>query len=105
MIAKRPKLRVLSLIHYGLSNHFLLSYKSSNFNFSTSFFVLDPSQNSFKQSMILQWVSNTTSNLVELYLSGNLLEGFTSNSYGNICTLCSLDMSANNEGRPSINSL
>ncbi|ESW24102.1 hypothetical protein PHAVU_004G103000 [Phaseolus vulgaris] len=87
MIAKLPKLRELSLIHCGLSNHFLHSFKPSNFNFSTSLSVLHLSQNSFTQSMIFQWLSNTTSNLVELDLSGNLLQGSTSNHYGNICTL------------------
>jgi len=104
MIAKLPKLRELSLIHCGLSNHFLHSFKPSNFNFSTSLSVLHLSQNSFTQSMIFQWLSNTTSNLVELDLSGNLLQGSTSNHYGNICTLRSLDMTRNNmiEDLPSI---
>ncbi|KAK8470286.1 hypothetical protein PHAVU_004G103200 [Phaseolus vulgaris] len=71
--------------------------------------------------MIFQWVSNTTSNLVELDLSSNLLEGSTSNHFGlamnslqhldlsynvfkgedlksfmNICTLRSLYMHKNN---------
>ncbi|XP_022632101.1 LRR receptor-like serine/threonine-protein kinase GSO2 [Vigna radiata var. radiata] len=120
-IAKLPKLRELSLIHCGLSDHFLLSFNPSNFNFSTSLSVLDLSSNSFTQPMLFQWVSNTTSNLVELDLSWNLLEGSTSNHFGlamnslehldlsynvfkgedlksfiNICTLRSLYMYENN---------
>ncbi|KAL9276661.1 hypothetical protein ACSQ67_025798 [Phaseolus vulgaris] len=129
MIAKLPKLRELSLIHCGLSNHFLHSFQPSNFNFSTSLSVLHLSSNSFTQSMIFQWLSNTTSNLVELDLSGNLLKGSTSNRFGlamnslqhlhlsfnmfkgkdlnsftNICTLRSLYMYDNNmtEDLPSI---
>ncbi|KAK7364407.1 hypothetical protein VNO80_13037 [Phaseolus coccineus] len=129
MIAKLPKLRELSLIDCGLSNNFLLSFKPSNFNFSTSLSVLDLSRNSFTQAMIFKWVSNTTSNLVEFYLWSNLLEGSTSNHYGlamnslqhldlsynvfkgedlksfmNTCTLCFLDMSGNKivEDLPSI---
>ncbi|XP_027923854.1 receptor-like protein EIX2 isoform X2 [Vigna unguiculata] len=121
MAAKLPKLRELSLVGCGLSDHSVLSFNPSNFNFSASLTVLDLSQNSFTQSMIFQWVSNTTSSLVELYLSSNLLEGSTSNGFGlfmnslerldlsynvfkgqdlksfmNICTLCYLDMSGNN---------
>jgi len=122
MIAKLPKLRELSLINCGLSDHFLISFNPSNFNFSISLSVLHLSQNSFTQPMIFHWVSNTTSNLVELDLSSNLLEGSTSTyrfgfamtslehldlsynvlkgedlkSFMNICTLHSLDMSGNN---------
>ncbi|WVZ13936.1 hypothetical protein V8G54_011502 [Vigna mungo] len=74
-IAKLPKLRELSLSECGLSDHFLLSFNPSNFNFSTSLSVLSLFENSFTQPMIFQWVSNTTSNLVELDLSWNLLKG------------------------------
>ncbi|XP_022632099.1 receptor-like protein 12 [Vigna radiata var. radiata] len=120
-IAKLPKLRELSLIECGLSDHFLLSFNPSNFNFSTSLSVLRLSDNSFTQPTIFQWVSNTTSNLVELDLSSNLLKGLTSNHFGlamnslehlylsnnlfkgedlksfmNICTLHSLYMDGNN---------
>ncbi|WVZ14845.1 hypothetical protein V8G54_012411 [Vigna mungo] len=120
-IAKLPKLRELSLIHCRLSDHFLLSFNPSNFNFSTSLSVLTLSENSFIKPMVFQWVSNTTSNLVELDLSLNLLKGLTSNHFGlamnslehldlsfnvfkgedlksfmNICNLRSLDMSRNN---------
>ncbi|KAG2384690.1 uncharacterized protein HKW66_Vig0117820 [Vigna angularis] len=119
-IAKLPKLRELSLSECGLSDHFLLSFNPSNFNFSTSLSVLHLSSNSFTQPMVFQWVSNTTSNLVELDLSFNLLEGTISYRFGltmnflerldlsfnalkdedlksfmNICNLRSLHMSAN----------
>ncbi|XP_028208030.1 receptor-like protein EIX1 isoform X4 [Glycine soja] len=129
MIAKLPKLRELSLIHCSLSDHFILSLRPSKFNFSSSLSRLDLSWNSFTSSMILQWLSNVTSNLVELDLSNNLLEGSTSNHFGrvmnslehldlsynifkgedlkslaNICTLHSLYMPANHltEDLPSI---
>ncbi|KOM28055.1 hypothetical protein LR48_Vigan492s001900 [Vigna angularis] len=71
-IAKLPKLRELSLIECGLSDHFLLSFNPSNFNFSTSLSVLRLSENSFTQPMIFQWLLNTTSNVVELYLSSSV---------------------------------
>ncbi|KAG5100266.1 hypothetical protein JHK82_045318 [Glycine max] len=129
MIAKLPKLRELSLIHCSLSDQFILPLRPSKFNFSSSLSVLDLSINSFTSSMILQWLSNVTSNLVELDLSDNLLEGSTSNHFGrvmnslehldlsynifkgedlksfaNICTLHSLYMPANHltEDLPSI---
>ncbi|KAL2967136.1 hypothetical protein AAZX31_16G158800 [Glycine max] len=129
MIAKLPKLRELSLSYCSLSDHFILSLRPSKFNFSSSLSILDLSWNSFTSSMILQWLSNVTSNLVELDLSHNLLEGSTSNHFGrvmnslehldlsynifkgedlksfaNICTLHSLYMPANHltEDLPSI---
>ncbi|XP_028207641.1 probable leucine-rich repeat receptor-like protein kinase At1g35710 isoform X4 [Glycine soja] len=104
MISKLPKLRELSLSNCSLSDHFILPWRPSKFNFSSS-------------------------NLVELDLSGNLLEGSTSNHFGrvmnslehldlsynifkgedfksfaNICTLHSLYMPANllSEDLPSI---
>ncbi|XP_029128191.1 receptor-like protein EIX2 [Cajanus cajan] len=122
MIAKLPKLRQLSLRDCSLSDHFIFSLRSSTFNFSTSLFLLDLSLNTFTSPMIFQWVSNITSNLVELDLSENLLEVSTSNHFGmvkmnllehlhlsynrlkgevlksfmNICTLHSLYMNGNN---------
>ncbi|KAK7380393.1 hypothetical protein VNO78_32903 [Psophocarpus tetragonolobus] len=129
MIAKLPKLRELSLQECGLSDHFILSLSPSNYNFSSSLSVLDLSENSFTSSLILQWVSNITTNLVELDLSHNHLEGSISNHFGmvmnslehldlslnmfkgdvlksfmNICTLHSLNMQGNNltEDLPSI---
>ncbi|KAG4380437.1 hypothetical protein GLYMA_16G175000v4 [Glycine max] len=129
MIAKLPKLRELSLSECSLPDQFILPLRPSKFNFSSSLSVLDLSFNSLTSSMILQWLSNVTSNLVELDLSYNLLEGSTSNHFGrvmnslehldlsynifkaddfksfaNICTLHSLYMPANHltEDLPSI---
>ncbi|WVZ13731.1 hypothetical protein V8G54_011297, partial [Vigna mungo] len=125
-IAKLPQLKELSLTNCSLSDDFILS---SKFNFSTSLSVLGLSHNTFTSAMIFQWVSNITSNLVELYLSHNQLEGFTSSDFGivmnslryldlsfnylkardlksfiNICTLHSLYLFSNNftEDLPSI---
>uniref|UniRef100_A0A0R0G0L3 Uncharacterized protein n=1 Tax=Glycine max TaxID=3847 RepID=A0A0R0G0L3_SOYBN len=96
MIAKLPKLRELSLSECSLSDHFILSLRPSKFNFSSSLSFLDLSFNSFTSSMILQWLSNVTSNLVELHLSHNLLEGSTSNHFGRVMnSLEHLDLSFN----------
>ncbi|XP_061358647.1 receptor-like protein EIX2 [Gastrolobium bilobum] len=129
MIGKLPKLRELNLIKCGLSDHFIHSPSPSRFNSSSSLSVIDLSQNTFTSSIIFQWVSNISSNLVELDLSENLLEDSPSNHFGiamnslekldlsgnslkggvvksfmNICTLRSLDLSENNftEDLPSI---
>ncbi|KAL9277414.1 hypothetical protein ACSQ67_025038 [Phaseolus vulgaris] len=120
VIAKLPKLRELSLVDCSLSDHFIMSSKPSHFNSSTSLSVLDLSFNTFTSPMVFHWVSNITSNLVELNLYGNLLEGFTSRghldlssnnfkarnlkSFTNLCTLSSLNLNQNNltEDLPSI---
>jgi len=81
VIAKLPKLRELSLVDCSLSDHFIMSSKPSHFNSSTSLSVLDLSFNTFTSPMVFHWVSNITSNLVELNLYGNLLEGFTSRGF------------------------
>ncbi|XP_027359203.1 receptor-like protein EIX1 [Abrus precatorius] len=125
---KLPKLRELRLSGCLLSDNFLHSMTPSNFNFSTSLSILDLSENTFTSSMIFQWVSNMSSNLIELDLGGNLLEGSQSHSgirmkslerldlsgnglkggflksIMNICTLRSLNMQRNNliEDLPSI---
>ncbi|KAK7315133.1 hypothetical protein VNO77_33665 [Canavalia gladiata] len=128
-MVKLPKLRELRLIDCSLSDHFILSLRPFKFNFSTSLSTLHLSSNTFTSSMIFEWVSNVTSNLVELDLSDNHLEGSTSNHFGiemksleqldlsfnrlnggvlnsfmNICTLHSLNMNGNNltEDLPSI---
>ncbi|XP_027357232.1 receptor-like protein EIX1 [Abrus precatorius] len=125
---KLPKLRELRLSFCDLSDNFLHSVTPSNFNFSTSLSILDLSHNSFTSSMIFQWVSNMSSNLIELDLSYSHLEGSTSHfgimmnslerldlsgnglkggflkSFVNICTLRSLNMQGNNltDDLPSI---
>ncbi|XP_027357229.1 receptor-like protein EIX1 [Abrus precatorius] len=110
-------------------DNFLLSMRPSKFNVSTSLSVLDLSENTIASSIIFQWGSNITSNLVELDLGGNLLEAPPSNHFGmvmnslhrvdlsynrfkdevlksfmNICTLCCLYLRGNNltEDLPSI---
>ncbi|RDY03294.1 LRR receptor-like serine/threonine-protein kinase GSO1, partial [Mucuna pruriens] len=96
MVANLPKLRQLSLVHCSLSDHFILSISPSKLNFSTSLSLLDLSINTFTSSRIFQWVSNITSNLVELNLRGNQLEDLTSNHYGRVMnSLEHLDLSYN----------
>jgi len=128
-LQKLPKLRELGLINCSLSDHFILSLRPYEFNFSTSLLALDLFGNTFTLPVIFQWVSNTTSNLVELYLADNNLKWSVSNHFGmamnslehldlsnngfkgevlksfmNICTLHSLSMYGNNltEDLPSI---
>ncbi|XP_027922932.1 receptor-like protein EIX1 [Vigna unguiculata] len=97
MIAKLPELSELSLVGCSLSDHFILLSKPSKLNFSTSLSVLDLSQNTFTSPMVFQWVSNITSNLFELDLSANHLEGFTSSDFGTVKnSLRHLDLSSNN---------
>jgi len=128
-LQKLPKLRELNLFDCSLSDHFILSLRPYEFNFSTSLLAFDLSGNTFTSPVIFPWVSNITSNLVELYLADNNLEGSVSNHFGmamnslehldlslnsfkgevlesfmNICTLHSLGMCGNNltEDLPSI---
>jgi len=121
MVGKLPKLRELSLSNCSLSDHFIHSLSHSKFNFSTSLSILDLSDNNFASSLVFQWVSNISFNLVELDLSGNQMVDPPSNGYGivmkslevldlidnrlkgevfksfmNICTLRSLKLLANN---------
>ncbi|WVZ15123.1 hypothetical protein V8G54_012689, partial [Vigna mungo] len=129
-IVKLPQLRELSLVSCSVSDDFILSSMPSKFNSSTSLSVLYLPWNTFtSSSIVFQWVSNITSNLVELDLGANGLQGSTSNDFGllmhslryldlsanyfkatdlnsfmNICTLHSLYLSSNNftEDLPSI---
>ncbi|WVZ15181.1 hypothetical protein V8G54_012747 [Vigna mungo] len=97
VIAKLPKLRELSLVHCSLSDHFILSSMPAKFNFSSSLSVLDLRDNTFTSPTVFHWVSNITSILVELYLSGNHLEGSTSSDFDNVMnSLRHLDLSYNN---------
>ncbi|KAL4317639.1 hypothetical protein S245_053905 [Arachis hypogaea] len=112
----------LSLFDCGLSDHFISSQtlRLSKFKFPNSLSVLDLSYNTFTSSLLFQWLSNVTSNLVELHLDSSLIEcstPATSNhfditmqslerlyishdqirardfkSFANICTLSSLEV-------------
>ncbi|RHN51142.1 putative leucine-rich repeat-containing, plant-type, leucine-rich repeat domain, L [Medicago truncatula] len=85
MVGKLPNLRELSLRYCDLSDHFIHSLSQSKFNFSTSLSILDLSWNNFASSLIFQWVSNISSNLVELDLSVNDMVDLPSNSFS--CSL------------------
>jgi Ran GTPase-activating protein (RanGAP) involved in mRNA processing and transport len=96
MVGKLPKLRELSLRNCDLSNHFIHSLSQSKFNFSTSLSILDLSWNNFASSLIFQWVSNISFNLVELDLSGNRMVDPPSNGYDIVMkSLEVLDLSDN----------
>ncbi|XP_068501271.1 receptor-like protein EIX2 [Phaseolus vulgaris] len=95
-ILNLPKLRELDLKDCSLSDHFIMSSKPSHFNSSTSLSVLHLSGNTFTSPMVFHWVSNFTSNLVELNLDGNFLEGSTSSHFGMVMnSLRNLDLSYN----------
>ncbi|WVZ15183.1 hypothetical protein V8G54_012749, partial [Vigna mungo] len=96
VIAQLPKLRELSLVDCSLSDHFILSSKHSKLNFSTSLSVLGLSFNTFTSPIVFQWVSNITSNLVQLDLSFSALEAPTSSDFGIVMnSLRHLDLSFN----------
>ncbi|XP_027924112.1 receptor-like protein EIX2 [Vigna unguiculata] len=96
VIVNLPKLRELSLVDCGLSDHFILSSMPFNFNFSTTLSALHLTLNLLTSPVVFQWVSNITSNLVELRVDGNLLEGSTSSHFGTVMTsLKHLDLSYN----------
>ena len=83
MVGNLSKLRELRLWGCSLSDHFIFTLRESlpKFKFSDSLSVLDLSYNTFSSSIIFPWLSNVTSNLVELHLSYSLLEGSTSNHF------------------------
>ncbi|XLT60986.1 hypothetical protein HN873_053590 [Arachis hypogaea] len=121
-ISNISTLTELSLINCALSDHFISSQTPilSKFKFPNSLSILDLSYNTFTPSLLFQWLSNVTSNLVELAIDSSLLEGSTpatSNhfditmqslerlqishdqitardfkSFANICTLSSLEV-------------
>ncbi|MED6118308.1 hypothetical protein PIB30_001538 [Stylosanthes scabra] len=83
-ISNISTLTELSLYSCGISDHFMLSrmLRLPRFKFPNSLSVLDLGGNTFTSSPILfQWLSNVTSNLLELDLSFSLLGGFTSKPY------------------------
>ncbi|XP_057761114.1 receptor-like protein EIX2 [Arachis stenosperma] len=121
-ISNISTLTELSLINCALSDHFISSQtpRLSMFKFPNSLSILRLFDNTFTPSLLFQWLSNVTSNLVELALDSSLLEGSTpatSNhfditlqslerldisyyqitardfkSFANICTLSSLEV-------------
>ncbi|XLS95729.1 hypothetical protein HN51_071737 [Arachis hypogaea] len=78
-ISNISTLTELVLFDCALSDHFISSQtlRLSKFKFPNSLSVLDLSYNTFTSSLLFQWLSNVTSNLVELYLDSSLLEGST----------------------------
>ncbi|QHO44069.1 hypothetical protein HN51_009551 [Arachis hypogaea] len=122
MVANLSNLRQLSLTNCNFSDHSISSFYPFKFKSSNSLSVFDLSLNHFTSSMIFHWVSNVTSNLIELNLSdNNLFEDHVSNNFcmamnslenldlrdnklkgsdmkllSSICTLRSLYLSQNN---------
>ncbi|MED6118307.1 hypothetical protein PIB30_001537 [Stylosanthes scabra] len=121
-ISNMSRLSELGLLDCDISDHYISSQtlKLSKFKFPNSLSVLDLSYNTFTFPLLFQWLSNVTSNLVELYLYSSLLGGSTSNhfdvtmkslekldlssneikggnlkSFANICTLSSLNVADN----------
>ncbi|KAL4375605.1 hypothetical protein AHAS_Ahas05G0298500 [Arachis hypogaea] len=78
-ISNISTLTELSLIDSALSDHFISSQTPSlsMFKFPSSLSVLDLSYNTFTSSLLFQWLSNVTSNLVELDVYSGLLGGST----------------------------
>ncbi|XP_057762618.1 receptor-like protein 35 [Arachis stenosperma] len=78
-ISNISTLTELSLINCALSDHFISSQtlSLSMFKFPNSLSVLDLSYNTFTSSLLFQWLSNVTSNLVELDVYSGLLGGST----------------------------
>ncbi|MED6173923.1 hypothetical protein PIB30_064251 [Stylosanthes scabra] len=98
-ISNISTLTQLSLYSCGLSDHFIFSQRLSlpRFKFPNSLSVLDLGANTFTSSQILfQWLSNFTSNLVELDLRFSLLGGSTSKPFDiTMQSLEQLDLSDN----------
>ncbi|XP_015967144.2 receptor-like protein EIX2 [Arachis duranensis] len=81
-ISNISTLTELSLIDCALSDHFISSQTPSlsMFKFPSSLSVLDLSYNTFTPSLLFQWLSNVTSNLVELHLELDLVSGLLRSS-------------------------
>jgi len=78
------KLRKLYLVSCGLTDKSFLVPSSSTSNSSSSLVTLDLSFNLLKSSTIFHWVLNFTPNLHSLNLHYNSLEGLFPNSFGNV---------------------
>ncbi|KAI9114382.1 hypothetical protein K1719_014610 [Acacia pycnantha] len=75
IIAKLPNLKELIIEGSDLSDEYILSLPSLKFNSSSSLSNLEFWGNSFKSSTIFHWILNISTNLVDLDLSSNHLEG------------------------------
>ncbi|WVZ14764.1 hypothetical protein V8G54_012330 [Vigna mungo] len=91
------KLRELYLVNCGLTDKSFLVPSASTSNSSSSLVTLDLSFNLLKSSTIFHWVFNFTPNLHSLNLHYNSLEGLFPNRFGNVMnTLEVLTLRSNN---------
>ncbi|XP_057761113.1 receptor-like protein EIX2 [Arachis stenosperma] len=81
-ISNISTLKELSLFDCALSDHFISSQtlRLSKFKFPNSLSILRLSYNTFTSSLLFQWLSNVTSNLVELHLELDLVSGLLRSS-------------------------
>ncbi|KAH1151780.1 hypothetical protein GYH30_045335 [Glycine max] len=114
------KLQNLDLGSCGLTDESFLMSSTSSMSYSSSLVYLDLSSNLLKSSTIFYWLFNSTTNLHDLslyhnmlegpipdgfgkvmnslevlYLSDNKLQGEIPSFFGNMCALQSLDLSNN----------
>ncbi|XP_057446121.1 receptor-like protein EIX2 [Lotus japonicus] len=90
-----PNLRELRLVGFGLLDNGIPSLFHSNANFSTSLTILDLSQNMLTSST-LQFLSNYSLNLQELYVSHNNIVIASPLYSPHFPSLVKLDLSYNN---------
>ncbi|XP_020999690.1 receptor-like protein EIX2 [Arachis duranensis] len=81
-ISNISALTKLSLYNCALSDHFISSQtlRLSKFKFPNSLSILRLFDNTFTPSLLFQWLSNVTSNLVELHLELDLVSGLLRSS-------------------------
>ncbi|MED6173922.1 hypothetical protein PIB30_064250 [Stylosanthes scabra] len=98
-ISNISRLRELSLFGCSLSDHFLSTQRQKlpKFKFPDSLSILGLGANTFTSSLIFQWLSNVTSNLVDLDLSYSLWDGGSTSNHFDITmqSLERLDLSHN----------